>query len=112
MTARPGKHGPGRGGQVATHDGEILGDVRPNAPRPSRRDEPLSLAADLFAARGFAGVTVDDIGEAAGVSGPALYHHFDSRESLLGEMLVRNSESLLTKATATANTSRPRHSSR
>lgn len=71
---------------------------RSNAGRLSRRDELLSIAADLFAERGFARVTVDDIGNAAGVSGPALYHHFDSKESLLGEMLVRISESLLSKA--------------
>ena len=74
--------------------------TRPNRPRLSRRDELLSVAADLFAERGFAKVTVDDIGNAVGVSGPALYHHFDGKESLLGEMLVRISDSLLTKATA------------
>ena len=74
--------------------------ARPNRPRLSRRDELLSVAADLFAERGFAKVTVDDIGNAVGLSGPALYHHFDGKESLLGEMLVRISESLLTKATA------------
>lgn len=72
--------------------------TRPNRPRLSRRDELLSVAADLFAERGFAKVTVDDIGNAAGVSGPALYHHFDGKESLLGEMLVRISESLLAQA--------------
>ncbi len=74
--------------------------TRPNRPRLSRRDELLSVAADLFAERGFAKVTVDDIGSAVGLSGPALYHHFDGKESLLGEMLVRISESLLAKATA------------
>jgi AcrR family transcriptional regulator len=73
--------------------------TRPNRPRLSRRDELLSVAADLFAERGFAKVTVDDIGNAVGLSGPALYHHFDGKESLLGEMLIRISESLLTKAT-------------
>jgi AcrR family transcriptional regulator len=60
----------------------------------------LSVAADLFAERGFAKVTVDDIGSAVGISGPALYHHFDGKESLLGEMLVRISESLLAQATS------------
>jgi len=73
--------------------------ARPKRPRLSRRDELLSVAADLFAERGFAKVTVDDIGNAVGLSGPALYHHFDGKESLLGEMLVRISESLLEKAT-------------
>ena len=79
---------------------EARGVPRPNRQRPSRRDELLSVAADLFAERGFAKVTVDDIGNAVGLSGPALYHHFDGKESLLGEMLVRISESLLAKATA------------
>ncbi|MCU1457197.1 MAG: TetR family transcriptional regulator [Actinomycetia bacterium] len=66
-----------------------------NGPRPSRRDELLASSADLFAAGGFFGVTMDDIGAAAGISGPALYHHFDSKEALLGEMLVGISEQLL-----------------
>lgn len=60
-----------------------------------RRAELVSIAADLFAERGYAGVTVDDIGVAAGVSGPALYHHFTSKEALLGEMLIGISEFLL-----------------
>lgn len=68
--------------------------------RPTRRDELLCIAAELFADRGFAGVTVDDLGAAAGVSGPALYHHFDSKEALLGEMLIRISESLLARGKA------------
>lgn len=83
---------------MANRGVQILGARQPGR-RASRRDELLSVAADLFAERGFAGVTVDDIGAAAGVSGPALYHHFESKEALLGEMLVSISESLLTKAT-------------
>jgi AcrR family transcriptional regulator len=55
----------------------------------------VAIAADLFAERGYAGVTVDDIGDAAGISGPALYHHFMSKEALLGEMLIGISEFLL-----------------
>jgi AcrR family transcriptional regulator len=64
-------------------------------PGISRREELLEIAAELFAARGFASVTVDDLGAAAGVSGPALYHHFDSKEAMLGEMLVDISHHLL-----------------
>ena len=60
-----------------------------------RRRELLAIAANLFAERGFANVTVDDIGDAAGVSGPALYHHFKGKEALLGEMLIGISEYLL-----------------
>jgi AcrR family transcriptional regulator len=68
----------------------------------SRRLELMAIAADLFAERGFANVTVDHIGEAAGVSGPALYHHFRGKEALLGEMLVSISQHLLDGGTRIA----------
>lgn len=76
-------------------------------PAQSRREELLAVAADLFASSGFASVTVDDIGAAAGISGPALYHHFDSKESILGEMLMRISEHLLAGARSLRETSPP-----
>ncbi len=66
----------------------------------SRRDQLLSRAADLFAARGFHGVSVQDLGAACGVSGPALYRHFASKEAILAEMLVRISENLLSEGQA------------
>ena len=61
----------------------------------SRRDEILATAAELFAARGFHGVSVADIGAACGISGPALYKHFASKDAVLAEMLVSISEQLL-----------------
>ncbi len=61
----------------------------------SRRQQILDTAAELFAERGFHGVTVDDLGAALGMSGPALYHHFTSKESILDEMLVNISRFLL-----------------
>jgi AcrR family transcriptional regulator len=72
------------------------------AQRPSRRDEVLAIAAGVFAEHGFGGVTVDDIGAACGMSGPALYHHFASKEAILGEMLVSISEHLLEQAETVA----------
>ena len=61
----------------------------------ARRDEILATAAELFAARGFHGVSVADIGAACGISGPALYKHFASKDAVLAEMLVEISERLL-----------------
>lgn len=61
----------------------------------SRREQILSEAARLFARHGFHGVSIDGIGAAVGVSGPALYRHFPSKEGLLAEMLVGISEHLL-----------------
>ena len=61
----------------------------------SRRDQILATAAELFAARGFHGVSVSDLGAACGISGPALYKHFPSKDAMLAEMLVSISEELL-----------------
>ena len=61
----------------------------------SRREQILSTAAELFAQRGFHGVSVADLGAACGISGPALYRHFASKDAMLAEMLVAISEELL-----------------
>jgi AcrR family transcriptional regulator len=60
-----------------------------------RRQQILDIAAELFAARGFHGVSVAELGSACGISGPALYKHFQSKDAMLAEMLVSISESLL-----------------
>src|SRR3989440_3862468 len=65
------------------------------ARRRSRRDEILEIAVGLFAARGYHGVSMDDIGAAAGVTGPALYHHFAGKEAMLAAALIPVSEQLL-----------------
>ena len=61
----------------------------------SRREQILATAAELFAARGFHGVSVADLGAACGVSGPAIYKHFVSKDAVLAEMLVSISLELL-----------------
>lgn len=63
--------------------------------RRSRRDEILAIAVGLFASRGYHGVSMDDIGAAAGVTGPALYHHFAGKEAMLVAALVPVSDGLL-----------------
>lgn len=55
----------------------------------------MAAAARLFAERGFAAVSTADLGEAVGMSGPALYRHFASKEALLCALLVDASERLL-----------------
>jgi AcrR family transcriptional regulator len=56
-------------------------------PETSRRDELLAIAAGLFAERGFKNTTVRDIADAAGILSGSLYHHFDSKESMVDELL-------------------------
>jgi AcrR family transcriptional regulator len=67
----------------------------PGSAPTRRRDQILVEASRLFADHGFHGTSIDGIGAAAGVSGPAIYRHFPSKESLLTEMLVGISEYLL-----------------
>jgi AcrR family transcriptional regulator len=61
-----------------------------------RRGQILAVAAELFAKHGYHGVSIADLGAAVGVSGPALYRHFEGKDALLAEMLISISEHLLT----------------
>ncbi len=63
--------------------------------KANRRAQLLEESAALFAARGFAAVTTTEIGEAVGLTGPALYKHFASKEAILAELLLDTSERLL-----------------
>lgn len=72
-----------------------MGDVPDEPAKQSRREQILAAAAELFARHGFHGVGIDDIGAAVGISGPALYRHFRSKDAMLGEMLTSISERLL-----------------
>lgn len=63
--------------------------------KAARSDAILREAAQLFAARGYSGVSLEDIGTAVGVSGPAVYRHFAGKQALLGAVLVKVSEDLV-----------------
>ena len=60
----------------------------------TRRDELLAIAARLFAERGFKNTTVRDIADAAGILSGSLYHHFDSKEAMVDELLDSFQQSL------------------
>ncbi|GGX19142.1 TetR/AcrR family transcriptional regulator [Streptomyces lomondensis] len=54
---------------------------------PERREEILATAAEVFAAQGYRATTVRRIADAAGMLAGSLYYHFDSKESMLDEIL-------------------------
>jgi AcrR family transcriptional regulator len=66
--------------------------------KSDRRSQLLAAAEQLIAERGFLAVRIEDIGAAAGVSGPAVYRHFSGKEALLVELLVGISTRLLAGA--------------
>ena len=55
--------------------------------RSSRRDELLATAGRMFAEQGLRSTTVRDIADAAGILSGSLYHPFDSKESMVDEIL-------------------------
>lgn len=63
--------------------------------KADRRAAILRSAATLFAERGYAGVTIEDLGAAVGVSGPAVYRHFPGKAAVLAAILQGASQSLL-----------------
>ncbi len=77
--------------EQAAEDGLLT--VRGRA-KASRRAALLTAAANLFAVRGFNGVSIEDLGSAAGVSGPAVYRHFAGKHAVLAALLVGVSQDL------------------
>ena len=55
--------------------------------RSQRRADMVSIAAELFAQKGYRATTVREIADAAGILSGSLYHHFDSKESIGDEIL-------------------------
>lgn len=53
---------------------------------PDRGPKILAAARTLFYDRGFHAVSVDEIGEAAGATGAAIYRHFSGKEEILSTL--------------------------
>jgi AcrR family transcriptional regulator len=69
-------------------------------PAARRRRQLLDVAVDVFAERGFHGTSMDEVAEAAGVTKPVLYQHFDSKRELYLELLDDVGSHLVAAVTA------------
>jgi AcrR family transcriptional regulator len=78
--------------------------TRRSRAKSDRRSALIAAAERLVAERGYLAVRLEDIGAAAGVSGPAIYRHFPNKEALLVELLVGISTRLLAGATNVVST--------
>jgi AcrR family transcriptional regulator len=77
----------------------------PPTPRGrARREKILDEAARIVASRGYHSASVKEIGAAAGVSGAALYRHFDAKNDLLVALFDRAIDRLLMGARAAVDT--------
>jgi AcrR family transcriptional regulator len=76
-----------------------VAETRRSKAKSDRRTQLVAAAERLIAEHGYLAVRLEDIGAAAGVTGPAIYRHFPNKEALLVELLVGISTRLLAGAT-------------
>jgi AcrR family transcriptional regulator len=70
--------------------------IRSRLSRSDRMEQTLEVAHGLFAERGFADVTMDEIAAAVGVTKPLLYNYFGNKERLYIACMERAGDSLTT----------------
>jgi AcrR family transcriptional regulator len=69
---------------------------------PARKERILIAAAELVAREGFTAVSMEDIGDAVGITASAIYRHYDSKSAVLVAMLDRVVDKLLAEGRAIA----------
>lgn len=73
-----------------------MADSRPARSRkPRARREMLRTAAELFRAKGFDRITMEDVARELGLLKGSLYYYFDSKQEILDEILVAPRRHLL-----------------
>ena len=67
---------------------------RESATRPARdkRESLLLVASRFFLRKGYSATSIDEIAEAAGTTGPALYRIFDSKQDILDQLCLAGME--------------------
>jgi len=61
----------------------------------NRRSVILDVAAELFHDRGYHATGIDEIGAAAGITGPGVYRHFENKHEVLSEVITQAIERIL-----------------
>lgn len=74
------------GGNQQKGQGKLLVNVDPKDDASARRAEILEAAAKLFSRRGYDGVGMREIADAAGILGGSLYYHFKSKQQIYIEV--------------------------
>ena len=79
---------------------------RPNARRDLVEAQILEHATRLFAERGFAATSLQDIAEATGLTRPALYHYIRNKDDVLSRLVQELTEVRRRSCTASTPTAR------
>jgi AcrR family transcriptional regulator len=75
-------------GAMAKSDGEATDAPKKGVRRALVQQEIFEQATRLFAQRGYAGTSFQDIADAVGLTRPALYHYVKSKEDLLARLVA------------------------
>jgi AcrR family transcriptional regulator len=75
---------------------------------PERREQLIAVARSVFAERGFATTTVEEIAERADVSKPIVYEHFGGKDGLYAEIIGREIGHLIQRITLALDAPGPR----
>lgn len=87
--------------------GTVSGAIVTQRTRGSeRRERILAAAAELIAERGYHAVSMTDLGVAAGIVGPGIYRHFDSKAAVLASLFERVIDALLERASTIVDQAR------
>lgn len=78
----------------------VLPPADPPLRPASRREALLAQAVAMFATHGYAGVGIEDIGNAVGIAGPSVYHHFASKLDMLRAAFERGNAALMMDVSA------------
>ncbi len=83
---------------IATNAATVFSPMEPTATRTrrprDRKSQLAAVAAQLFRARGYHGVGINDIAAEAGITGPALYRHFADKQAILAHVLLAGIEEM------------------
>ncbi|AXQ30061.1 TetR/AcrR family transcriptional regulator [Solimonas sp. K1W22B-7] len=80
---------------------------RPLRPTKVTRSAILEAAEKLFARRGYAVARLEDVGDAVGLTRPALFYHFPDKQSLYNAVLEEAFRPLVTQIDAALSSSKP-----
>src|SRR3954451_13385548 len=71
------------------------GTSRRRLSRDERKARILDAAAEVFASHGYESTSIDEVAEAAGISKPVIYDHFDSKKDLHIALIDKQTEDML-----------------
>src|SRR5436853_2587135 len=83
------------GGPAVRHDLAGMTAQPAGRTRTNKREAIIAAAAELFSERSFDGTGISDIAAKVGITGGAVYRHFDSKQEVLRTIVQRAVEQVV-----------------